>query len=258
LEAERTRIREDAARAHSHQQELERELRDARARAERDREKAELERARGRAAVNEMIENLRREGSELMRELKQRSKSRTDLGKFVTEAAARLETVAPPPESDRPAPDHEPLRPGDQVELGEIRAELMSIDTERAVIVRGGLKIEVSPERLRRAREKAVQPYEAVRKEPRHAVTFTTDAGEHAELNLIGMRSGDALRKLEEFLDQAFLTNRAEVRIVHGIGSGALRKAIQEYLGTSPYCASFTPADPHHGGAGATIVQMNL
>jgi DNA mismatch repair protein MutS2 len=72
------------------------------------------------------------------------------------------------------------------------------------------------------------------------------------------MRTTDALRKLEEFLDTAFLTNRAEVRIVHGIGSGALRKAVAEYLGTSPYCASFRAAEPHHGGAGATIVQMNL
>ena len=54
------------------------------------------------------------------------------------------------------------------------------------------------------------------------------------------MRTTDALRKLEEFLDTAFLTNRAEVRIVHGIGSGALRKAVAEYLGTSPY-AHFAP-----------------
>jgi len=75
---------------------------------------------------------------------------------------------------------------------------------------------------------------------------------------LIGLRTTDALRKLEEFLDQAFLTNRSEVRIVHGIGSGALRKAVQEYLESSSYCASFTQADPHHGGAGATVVQMNL
>jgi len=72
------------------------------------------------------------------------------------------------------------------------------------------------------------------------------------------MRTGDALRKLEEFLDQAYLTNRAEVRIVHGIGSGALKKAVNEYLSTSPYCAAFRQAEPHHGGSGATIVQLSL
>jgi len=64
------------------------------------------------------------------------------------------------------------------------------------------------------------------------------------------------LRKLEEFLDQAYLTNQTEVRVVHGIGSGALKKAVHEYLATSPYCASFRQAEPHHGGAGATVVQL--
>jgi DNA mismatch repair protein MutS2 len=71
------------------------------------------------------------------------------------------------------------------------------------------------------------------------------------------MRTGEALRELEQFLDQAFLTNQHEVRIVHGIGSGALKKAIHDYLGTSPYCAGFRPAEPHYGGAGATIVQIS-
>ena len=70
------------------------------------------------------------------------------------------------------------------------------------------------------------------------------------------MRTGEALRKLEEFLDQAYLTNRAEVRVIHGIGSGALKKAVHEYLETSPYCAGFRQAEPHQGGAGATIAKI--
>ena len=71
------------------------------------------------------------------------------------------------------------------------------------------------------------------------------------------MRAADALRKLEEFLDQAYLTNQPEVRVIHGIGAGALRRAVHEYLGTSPYCAAFREAEPRSGGAGATIVQLN-
>jgi DNA mismatch repair protein MutS2 len=82
------------------------------------------------------------------------------------------------------------------------------------------------------------------------------DPNSRDELNLIGMRAGDALRKLEEFLDQAYLASRNEVRIVHGIGSGALKKAVHEYLSTSPYCAAFRQAEPHHGGAGATIIEL--
>ncbi|HUY26468.1 MAG TPA: endonuclease MutS2 [Candidatus Binataceae bacterium] len=261
LEAERARLGEDARRLREDQAALERELRDAQARAERARVKAEAEHARSREGVADLLERIRREGSDLMRELKTRSKTRTDLGRFAADAAAQLESLAPAAQPGEPPSDNEPLRPGEQVELGEIRAELLSIEPGRAVIVRGGLKIEVSPERLRRARPIASEGhgmrYESRPKEPRVTVSAERSP-ESAELNLIGMRSGDALRKLEEFLDQAFLTSRAEVRIVHGIGSGALRKAVQEYLGTSPYCASFASADPHHGGAGATIVQMNL
>jgi DNA mismatch repair protein MutS2 len=85
----------------------------------------------------------------------------------------------------------------------------------------------------------------------------TSDSGQRDELNLIGMRTGEALRKLEQFLDQAYLTSQSEVRIVHGIGSGALKKAIQDYLATSPYCAAYRQAEPHQGGAGATIVELS-
>ncbi|HVN27658.1 MAG TPA: Smr/MutS family protein, partial [Candidatus Binataceae bacterium] len=90
------------------------------------------------------------------------------------------------------------------------------------------------------------------------SVTVSSTGSEREELNLIGMRTTEALRKLEEFLDQAYLTNRKEVRIIHGIGSGALRKAVLEYLATSPYSSTYHEAEPHHGGAGATVVELNL
>ncbi len=202
----------------------------------------------------ELIEELRRDGTALMEELKTREKSRTDLKGFVTKAAAKLESLAPTP--DDAADSDAPLKVGDTVQVGDIRGELIVLDAARAVISRGGLRIEVAPDRLRRSSVSAAENRPAQKKEA--AITFSVEGSEGTELNLIGMRTTDALRKLEDFLDTAFLTNRAEVRIVHGIGSGALRKAVAEYLGTSPYCASFRGAEPHHGGAGATIVQMNL
>ncbi|MGO9452121.1 MAG: endonuclease MutS2 [Candidatus Binataceae bacterium] len=254
LEAERTRLTEETARLQETREAAAQELGEARAAAESARERADSERKRMRAEVSGVIEELRREGSDVMRELKSRSKSRSDLSAFVTRANQRLEQAAPRPaeEKEAEAIDDAPLKPGDQVELGEIHGELLTIEPGRAVIARGGLKIEVAPERLRRARGRAPDG-------PRTpVVTFTSEKSDQVELNLIGLRASEALRKLEGFLDQAFLTNQREVRIVHGIGSGALRKAVQEYLGTSAYCSSFRQADPHHGGAGATIVEMNL
>jgi len=224
--------------------------------AEKTRERGELERKRLRAEVADLIEEIRRDGAALMDELKTRTKSRTDLKGFITKAAAKLESLAPAAEDKTGPRSDAPLKVGDSVEIVDIRGELIVLESGRAVISRGGLRIEVAPERLRRAAASAPENRPARTKAA--TVTFNVEGGERNELNLIGMRTTDALRKLEEFLDTAFLTNRAEVRIIHGIGSGALRKAVTEYLGTSPYCASFRGAEPHHGGAGATIVQMNL
>jgi DNA mismatch repair protein MutS2 len=223
-------------------------------RAEKSHARAELERKRLRAEVADLIEELRRDGAALMEDLKARAKSRTDLKGFITKASSKLENLAP---ADAASESDAPLKVGDSVEVGDIRGELIVLDAGRAVISRGGLRIEVAPERLRRSAATAPELRPAPTTKAA-TVTFSVEGDEGTELNLIGMRTTDALRKLEEFLDTAFLTNRAEVRIVHGIGSGALRKAVAEYLGTSPYCASFRGAEPHHGGAGATIVQMNL
>ncbi|MFZ0887977.1 MAG: Smr/MutS family protein, partial [Candidatus Binataceae bacterium] len=142
------------------------------------------------------------------------------------------------------------LKVGDQVQLGEIRGELIALEPGRAVIERAGMRIEVAPERLRRASTRPAAP-------PKVVVTAAAP-DERGELMLIGMRSAEAIRKLDEFLDRAYLAATSEVRIVHGIGSGALKKAVHEYLATSPYCAGFRQADPHQGGAGATVVQLNL
>jgi DNA mismatch repair protein MutS2 len=253
LDAERDKLNAQLEKLRERELNLAQIEQDVLQRAEKTRERVELERKRLRAEVAELIEEIRRDGAKLMDDLRAKEKSRTDLKGFITKSAAKLETLAP---ADAATESDAPLKVGDSVEVGDIRGELIVLEAGRAVISRGGLRIEVSPERLRRSAATPPELRPARTREP--AVTFSVEGGEGNELNLIGMRTTDALRKLEEFLDTAFLTNRAEVRIVHGIGSGALRKAVAEYLGSSPYCASFRGAEPHHGGAGATIVQMNL
>jgi DNA mismatch repair protein MutS2 len=212
------------------------------------RERGEVERDRLRSEGSRLIDEIRREGSAIIEDLRSQAKGRRELSQIISGAGARLDTVAPPPQEVAEA-DREPLKVGDQVELGDIRGELLTLEPGKAVVGRGGLRIEVAPERLRRARQSTLE-----RRAPR--VTVSTAENHRDEVNVLGLRTGEALRKVEEFLDQAYLTNQHEVRIVHGIGSGALKKAIQDYLGTSPYCAGFRQAEPHSGGAGVTIVQI--
>ncbi len=252
LEAERAELRRRIDELREREAALEEANRSAAEQAEQARHKLAADRARIRAESAGLIEQLRREGGALLEELKATTKSQRDLSRFVSEAQSRLEEIAPaPPPPSHPA-EQEPLKVGDEVELGQIRGELMVLEAGKAVIARGGMRIEVAPERLRRAAYQA-----PATRAPKVSVT-TAEHPEREELILIGMRAAEALRKLEEFLDQAYLTNRSEVRVVHGIGSGALKKAVHEYLGTSPYCAAFHEADPRRGGAGATVVQLNL
>ncbi|HKZ79455.1 MAG TPA: Smr/MutS family protein [Pyrinomonadaceae bacterium] len=77
-----------------------------------------------------------------------------------------------------------------------------------------------------------------------------------SELNVIGRTTDEAVDAVDKFLDQATLANLGEVRIVHGHGTGALRRAIGGLLKDHPHVERFSPAPPERGGAGATIVQL--
>jgi DNA mismatch repair protein MutS2 len=79
----------------------------------------------------------------------------------------------------------------------------------------------------------------------------------HAELNLIGKTTDEATDLTDKFLDQAFLNGLSEVRIIHGHGTGALRKAVSEFLKNHPHVARYTPAPQDKGGSGATVVELN-
>ncbi len=76
------------------------------------------------------------------------------------------------------------------------------------------------------------------------------------ELKLLGKRVSEALIEIESYLDKASLAGLEKVKIVHGLGTGALKEAIWEYLKTSPYVKKFYSAPPHEGGNGATIVEL--
>jgi len=88
-----------------------------------------------------------------------------------------------------------------------------------------------------------------------HAKTSDLTTGS-AELNLIGKTTDEAVDLADKFLDDAFLNGLSEVRIIHGHGTGALRKAITEFLSDHPHVARFASAPQDKGGAGATQVEL--
>lgn len=80
--------------------------------------------------------------------------------------------------------------------------------------------------------------------------------GSLSELNVIGCTVDEALTRVEKFLDESTVTDATELRIVHGHGTGQLRRAIGEFLKQHPLVARYDTAPQNQGGGGATIVTL--
>ena len=77
-----------------------------------------------------------------------------------------------------------------------------------------------------------------------------------SELNVIGRTTDEAVDAVDKFLDEASLASLSQVRIIHGHGTGALRRVITEMLKDHPHVARFTAAPQEQGGSGATLVEL--
>ncbi|HET9994871.1 MAG TPA: endonuclease MutS2 [Candidatus Acidoferrum sp.] len=90
-------------------------------------------------------------------------------------------------------------------------------------------------------------------------VTVSTPRGEGGatdEINLIGMTVEQATDRLDKFLDDAALAHRSRVRIIHGHGTGALRKGIGEFLASHPLVEKHSFESEDHGGKAITVVEL--
>jgi len=78
----------------------------------------------------------------------------------------------------------------------------------------------------------------------------------HPDLNIIGKKVDEALPEVDKYLDDAYLAHLTRVTIIHGVGTGALKNAVQTHLKKCKYVKSFRPGDFGEGGMGVTIVEF--
>jgi DNA mismatch repair protein MutS2 len=197
-----------------------------------------------------LLRRTREEGREILAHLRAaRPQARQELAQFLH---AQQEIITAKEHEIRPplVEDTKPPQLGDEVELreGRIRGELVTVQGDRARVRSGGLTFEVALSQVRKAPPS--------RRGRQVRVTIESRPGGTPEINLLGLRVHEALPRLETFLDQAVVSRQTSVRIVHGMGTGALRRAVREYLSTSPYCASYNEAARAEGGGGVTIVEL--
>jgi len=77
------------------------------------------------------------------------------------------------------------------------------------------------------------------------------------KLEVHGLSVDDALEKVDKYLDQAYAAGLPYVYIIHGRGTGALLRAIHEYLSTHPHVSRFRFAEPSEGGTSVTMVYFS-
>lgn len=75
-------------------------------------------------------------------------------------------------------------------------------------------------------------------------------------LDLHGNRVEEALGRIDKFMDDALTAGLSNIKVMHGQGTGALRKALHEYLRTNPIVKTYRYANPEEGGGGVTIVEF--
>ena len=78
----------------------------------------------------------------------------------------------------------------------------------------------------------------------------------NADLNVVGCTVDEAIARAERFLDESLLTDQRTVRLIHGYGTGQLRKALAGFLQQHPLVAKFAAAPPDQGGGGVTVVEL--
>ncbi len=172
----------------------------------------------------------------------------------VTKAKTKLDELIAQPEEIK---FNEPLKEGNYVSLPSLGVEgrIKSINGNNVYLVsREGLTFQTKKDRLTRIPE----PKEKIESISGLKVDESgLGASVPLELNLIGMRAEPALSALDQYLDKCRIKKYKRVRIIHGFGSGVLRKIVREYLDKhKEFVDHYEGATETEGAGGATIVYL--
>ncbi|MCT1925569.1 endonuclease MutS2 [Staphylococcus pasteuri] len=146
---------------------------------------------------------------------------------------------------------YDKIQAGDEVKVlsyGQKGEVLELVGDEEAVVQMGILKMKLPIEDLEKMKKKKEKPTKMVTRANRQTVK--------TELDLRGYRYEDALIELDQYLDQAVLSNFEQVYIIHGKGTGALQKGVQQHLKRHKSVKTFRGGMPSEGGFGVTVASL--
>lgn len=145
----------------------------------------------------------------------------------------------------------ESISPGDDAIFLKYnqRAEVLEVKGKEVTIKLGALKINVKLDELRKIKKEKSKS-KAITVSKKSTSTIGLD------INVIGENTENAIRLIEDYMDKVLLSGYDSFTIIHGLGSGILKKNIAEYLKNNRYVGAFRSGGQSEGGLGVTIVEM--
>ena len=228
----------------------------------KQKEKAE---AQARREAQAIIDEARRTAAEVSEELRQLRKQMHDVadaqGVNVKQAELRRKLneaekqLTPKKEAiSRPKPSRE-IRVGDTVELLKLgtKATVLAVNKDGSYQLQAGImKVNVKPEEVYLLENEAAEAKKFVEKTRREL----RNTAQSPELDLRGMDALEASAVLSVFIDNAFMANLQQVRIIHGKGTGVLRKTVQEELKRNKHVKKYRLGVYGEGEDGVTIAEL--
>ena len=146
---------------------------------------------------------------------------------------------------------YDTIHAGDEVKVlsyGQKGEVLELVGNEEAVVQMGIIKMKLPIEDFEKTKKKKEKPTKMVTRQNRQTIK--------TELDLRGYRYEEALNELDQYLDQAVLSNYEQVYIIHGKGTGALQKGVQQHLKKHKSVRQFRGGMPSEGGFGVTVAEL--
>jgi DNA mismatch repair protein MutS2 len=264
---EMEREKEEAARLRRESETYNEKIKTYQAQLEKEKEKAaERARAEAKAILDEAraaadaafkeLNEMRRMQERQQADWQEQNDRRAALRRSLNEA----EEILLGKEEELPTPP--PTRPavaGDTVEhlRLRVRAEVTAVNKDGTLALRAGaMKLNARQDEVRVVENGSIPKGKPKTREPRQTVHAFNPAAAPMELDLRGMESLEAISSVDMFLDNALRSKLETVRIIHGKGTGVLRKAVRDHLKRSKYVKQFRPGIYGEGEDGVTVVTL--
>ncbi len=268
LEEKRQRLEKDQTEAEQLRFQREADARRAREFREQMERAKENARTRGEAEARRIIREARAQADAIFEELAQlrRQQEKAANWQNVNDARAAIRGQLNQMEEELhfevekepiPAP-RRPIREGDLVELGGTRkqAVVTAVNGEKLQLLAGNMKLTVKAKEVRLVEEAEVREKKEAKRQVATSIRLQGARAAVNELDIRGLMTDEADLAVDQFLDNAVMGKLNVVTIIHGKGTGALRKAVHQQLKRHPAVKGYRLGRYGEGEDGVTVVEL--